>query len=165
MEEDGALSRKGDYKNQIRALYFKVLEELLLEEEKKVHNQNLAGVLLNEEFHKALIACCIEATFFVNNYTNENLTFLKLLELCDTQPFEFWMIIMSFVRFDPHMPTPIRKHMHELETKIVTQLAWRKGSQVYQLVVQLFEQSKSSETEATGSKTNETTREGTHNSK
>ena len=138
--EVGTISRKGDYKNQIRALYFKVLEELLLEEEKKIHNKNMDEILLNDEFHKALIACCIETTFFVNNYTNENLTFLKLLELCETQAFEFWRIITSFVRFDPHMPIPIRKHMHELETKIVSQLAWKKGSHVYNLVIQLFEQ-------------------------
>ena len=169
MEEEKNISRKGDYKNQIRALYFKVLEELLLEEEKKLVNQNLADILLNGDFHKALIACCIETTFFVNNYTNKNLTFLRLLELCDTQPFEFWRIITSFVRFDPQMPVPIRKHMHELETKIVTQLAWIRGSQVYQLVVQLFEESKNTETATetpvNSSTTNESTQETTRFSK
>ncbi len=168
MEEEGTTSRKGDYTNQIRALSFKVWEELLLGEEKKVVNQNLAEILLNEDFHKALIACCIETTFFVNNHSNQNLTFLRLLELCDTQPFEFWRIITSFVRFDPQMPVPIRKHMHELETKIVTQLAWRRGSQVYELVVQLFEQSEnveSTETPINSLTTIQSTQEATKTSK
>ena len=139
-QDTGTSSRTGDYKRQIKALYFKVLEELLVQEEKKIHNQNFTEILLNSQFHKALIACCIETTFFVNNYTNEKRTFEKLLELCNTQPFEFWRIITSFVRFDPTMPTPIRKHIYELETKIIAQLAWKKDSQLHQLVVQLFEQ-------------------------
>ena len=137
--EIGTYSRREYYINPIRALYFQVLEELLIKEE-KVCPQSPENILLNEDFHKALIACCIETTLFVNNYTHEDLTFMRLLELCNTQPFEFWKIITSFVRFDPHMPTPIQKHMRELELKIIFQLAWREDSQICSLIKQLVEQ-------------------------
>ena len=153
-KETGTISRKGDYKNQIRVLYFQVLEELLIKEE-KVHKQSADDILLNEDFHKALISCCIETTLFVNNYTHEDLTFMRLLELCNTQPFEFWRIITSFVRFDPHMPAPIQKHMHELELKIIFQLAWREDSHVCNLIKQLVEQNANAANEG-GSNTTST---------
>lgn len=133
--------KQKDYRSQIIAVYFKVLEELLIQEEKKIHSQNFADILQNEQFHRALIACCIETTFFVNNYSA--VSFVKLLELCDVQAFEFWRIITSFSKFDPHMPFPIKKHLYDLELKIITQLAWKKDSQVHRLIQQFTEASSS----------------------
>lgn len=137
-----ASRRKSDYKEQIRALFFTVLEELLIQEEKKVTNQNFSDLLLSEQFHRSLAACCIETTFFVNN--NLSVSFKRLIELCKIDAFDFWHILASFSKLDPHMPWPIKKHLHELETKILSQLAWEKDSQVHHLVLQFIQQSEQS---------------------
>lgn len=137
-----AARRKNDYKEQVRALFFTVLEELFIQEEKKVSNQNFSDMLLNEQFHRALAACCIETTFFVNN--NLTVVFTKLLELCKIDAFEFWSVLTKFSTLDPHTPWPIKKHLHELETKIISHLAWEKDSQVHQLVLQFIQQSEQS---------------------
>ena len=128
-----------DRLNQIVSFYYKVIEELLIIEEKKGKNGNVMDLLIKDTHHKAMIACCLEIGFFVNNTSNIN--FEKLLELCDIQSFEFWEIISTFVKFDQQIPYPIKKHLHEIEIKILTYLAWKKDSMVHQMIKNIAEES------------------------
>ena len=128
-----------DRSNQIISLYYKVIEELLVMEEKKGKNGNVIDLLTKDTFHKSIIACCLEIGFFVNNTSNIN--FEKLFELCDIQSFEFWDIISTFILFDQQIPYPIKKHLHEIEIKILTYLAWKKDSMVHQMIKNIAEES------------------------
>jgi len=137
-----------DKQAQMVNLYLKVLEELLNQEARRTQNPNYADILANDEFHKALIACSIETVFFVNN--SSNVSFSKLLELCEIQPFEFWRIINSFIKFDPQLPQPMRKHLHSLEIKILMNLAWKRDSVVHQIIKKFIAESENElETSAT----------------
>ena len=128
-----------DKHNQIVSLYLRVLEDLLIQEEKKTKSPNYFEILNNDSFHKALIACSIETVNFVMNSTN--VSFVKLLDICECQAFEFWRIIGSFMKFDPQMPYPIKKNLHDLELKIFMCLAWKKDSIVHQLIKNLADES------------------------
>ena len=141
-KNSNALSDKKikDKQVQMINLYLKVLEELLNQEEKKTQNPNYIGILSNEEFHRALIACSIETVFFVNN--SSSVAFPKLLELCEIQPFEFWRIIGSFSKFDPLIPPPLKSHLHSLELRILMNLAWKKDSVVHKIVKKFIDESK-----------------------
>ena len=121
-----------DRSNQIISLYYKVIEELLIMEEKRGKNGNVIDLLMNDSLHKSMIACSLETAFFVNNTSNTN--FQKLLELCDIQAFEFWGTISIFIKFDQQIPYPIKKHLHEIEIKILTCLAWKKDSLVHKMI-------------------------------
>ncbi len=131
-----------DKHNQIVNLYLRVLEDLLIQEEKKTKSPNYFEILTNENFHKALIACSIETVNFVMNSTN--ISFTKLLEICEVQAFEFWRIIGSFVKFDPQMPYPMKKNLHDVELKILMCLAWKRDSVVHQLLKNLINESNTS---------------------
>jgi len=75
-------------------LYFKVLEELIKNEEMKLNSSNLATVLGNHSFHMALLACCVETVFFVHNISC--VAFHEVLEMCSIDAFDFWKLINSY---------------------------------------------------------------------
>ena len=125
-----------DYQNQVFGLYFKTLEELLVMDTKAVHGE-LDEIFDKDNFHASVVAVCIETIFFVNN--SSSVKFTTLLKLCEIQAFDFWRVISSFIKSDPHMPFPLKKHLHNLDIKIVTQLAWVRGSSVHQLVQHFFQ--------------------------
>ena len=133
-----------DKSSQIMNLYFKALEQLLLKEEKKTSNPQYHLILENENLHRALIACSIETVSFVNNCTD--VSFLKLLQICEIQAFEFWRIIPNFVKFDPKMPSPVQKHFYDLEIKILMHFAWQKGSIIHQIINRYVTQPSNNET-------------------
>ena len=133
------LKKLKDYQSQVAGLYIRTLEELLVQMDKKSTNGELNEVFKESAFHRALIACCIEIVFFVNN--NSSIAFVSLLEKCEIQAFDFWRVIAYFARSDPQIPFPIKKHLYDIEVKIITQLAWRKGSQMHQLVKSYFQES------------------------
>jgi len=126
------LKKLKDKHTQIVNLYLKVLEDLLIQEEKKTKDSETLETLKSDNFHKALIACSMETVFFVNN--SSSVTFVKLLELCEVEAFDFWKIIGSFAKFDTQMPYPIKKHLYDLELKILMYLAWKKNSNVHQTI-------------------------------
>ena len=136
---------------QMESLYLRVLEELLNQEERKTKNLNYAEILSTEEFHRALIACSIETVFFIQN--NSNVTFVKLLEICEIQPLDFWKIISSFAKFDPQMPLPLKKHLHVLELKILMNLAWKKESAVHKIIEKFMQEEKSNESSESATST------------
>jgi len=135
-----------DKQHQIMNLYYKVLEDLLVHEERKAKKVQYSEIIRNDVFHRALIAASIETVFFVNNYND--LSFAMLLELCNIHSFEFWRIIASFVKFDSNMPHPLRKHFNDLEVKILMHLAWKKNSPVLDVVNHFIEQSKNEKKKA-----------------
>jgi hypothetical protein len=64
----------------ITKLYYKVLEELIRNQESRINESNLATVLANDSFHRALMACCVETVFFVHNINC--VSFDEILGMC-----------------------------------------------------------------------------------
>lgn len=122
---------------EIRALYFRILDELICLEEKKVGAPKTIQILANPEFHKSVLAAVTEVVLFVHN--SMAIRFEQILDLCEVQAFEFWKLIRAFLKFDPVMPGPLRVHLQQIEVKILTSLAWQKNSVIHQLLAKIVE--------------------------
>eukprot|EP01022_Parablepharisma_sp_SALTPOND_P014821 TRINITY_DN205_c0_g3_i3.p1 TRINITY_DN205_c0_g3~~TRINITY_DN205_c0_g3_i3.p1 ORF type:complete len:933 (+),score=77.64 TRINITY_DN205_c0_g3_i3:3512-6310(+) len=125
---------------EIKAVYFRIVDELLCLEEKKLGSAKAAQVLANPEFHRSALAASTEIVLFVHN--SMAIRFEQILELCEVQAFEFWKLVRPFLKFDPVMPNPLRLHLQQIEVKILTSLAWQKNSTIHRLLSKIVEKEK-----------------------
>ena len=138
VDRESSTAKRQACKEQINAIYLDALEELLKQEERREQGRRLE-ILLKDEFHRALIASSIETALLINGCNYMDLGFEDRLKACGLQVFEFWKILVSFTKFDPEMPFHIKKHLFDLEKRVVTELAWKQGTQVHQLIQKFFE--------------------------
>lgn len=106
-------------------------------EEKKLESKSISSLtffdfIQNLNFHRSLVAICIETAFFI---VHKNLDFQKLLSFAQIEAFDFWKMINSFIKFDKNMPQAIKDHFLMKEKTIVFNYAWKKGSIVEKLVI------------------------------
>ena len=125
--------------NQIKSLYFCIVEELLLAEEKVNSGTNLYPLLQNESFHRSVLVAAAETTLFIHNTIA--LMFEELLDICCVSAFDFWKCLPYFLRFDSSIPLPLDNHFNEINKKILASIAWQKKSPIYALISQLMSQS------------------------
>lgn len=131
--DDNLIDKKlKDKYKQVLNLYLRVIEDLLIQEGKRVTEFKVMELLKDESYHKSMLAACVETVLFINNTTN--IKFENLLKLSEIQAFEFWCIINIFATFDPQLPQPLKKHFYDIELKIILHLAWKKDSMIHQLI-------------------------------
>jgi hypothetical protein len=123
--------------NDIKAFYFRIMESVIGMEEKTLSKVDMMKMLGSNELHKAAIAAATEVVLFINN--SMAIRFEQILELCEMDAFEFWKLIAIFLKFDPMMPSPLKSHFHQIETKILTFLAWQKNSTMHRLLGKIIE--------------------------
>lgn len=121
----------------IRALYFRIVESVIGMEEKVLSKGNMMKVLTTTEFHKAVVVAATEVVLFVNN--SMAIRFEQILEVCELDAFEFWRLIAIFIKFDPMIPAPLKLHFQQIEIKIITFLAWQKNSTMHRLLGKIIE--------------------------
>lgn len=156
---------KTDYNNSItgtnsmdnlRYLYFKLVDDLLAQEEnnsfsrrKKADQEKitkeLSKTLYRIEFHKAVFTCAAETILFI--YNEQKLIFSQLLEFMNLSAFDFWKLVNSFIVVDPQMPTPLKRHFRDIEIKIVTELGWKFGSPILQIIEKILSKARSDDEE------------------
>lgn len=107
---------------EIMQLYLKVLEMVLKHTEKKTKNKDFSESLTNKKLHKGLYVCCVETVYFVMNL--KLLDFETLMMEAGVEPLHMWRVLYTFMRFDPSMPTPLKKNFLDLEISILSYYAW-----------------------------------------
>lgn len=60
-----------------------------------------------------------------------------MLTEIDLKAFDYWRILNSFIKFDPHMPRMIKLHFREIEINVVSEYAWEEDSPVVKVVKRL----------------------------
>jgi hypothetical protein len=138
---------RSDSINNLHFLYLKLVDELLLQEEtnalsrKKQDKQKvvkeLSKTLYRIEFHKAVFTWAAETILFI--YNEQKLVFSQLLEFMNLSVFDFWKLVNSFIVVDSQMPTPLKRHFRDIEIKIVTELGWKFGSPILQIIEKILE--------------------------
>ena len=129
--------------DNFKYLYLKLVDELLHQEElntletKKKSDRDkvakeLSKTLYRIEFHKAVFTCAAETILFI--YNEHKLVFTQLLEFMNLSVLDFWKLVNSFIVVDPQMPTPLKRHFRDIETKIVAELGWKFGSPILDIV-------------------------------
>jgi len=113
-------------------------------EEKKLDEKHLTSLeyyefVRNLDFHRSLAAICIETLFFINN---KELDLQNLFNVAQIEPFDFWKMINSFVKFDKKMPVSLKEHFYIIEKMIIFGYAWKSGSTLDKLIKSFEEKSK-----------------------
>lgn len=114
-------------------------------EEKNLKSQEYYEFVRNLDFHRSLIAICIETIFFINN---KELDLQNLFTISKIEPFDFWKMINSFVKFDKKMPLSLKEHFLIIEKMIIFGFAWKAGSSLDKLIKNFEEKSKNDTTKS-----------------
>lgn len=125
-EVDGSLKKT---KNLAIALFYRVLEALLVSERDRLRTTNFSSLLNNETFVSSLYACSLEVVLKAHSLIT--LSFPFLLDIIGVNAFDFGKIIESFVKHVPKLPNVLKRHMRDLEQTILDSLAWRSDSGLY----------------------------------
>lgn len=125
-EVDGSLQKT---KNLAIALFYSVLEALLLSERDRLRTTNFSSLLNNETFVSSLYACSLEVVLKAHSLIT--LSFPFLLDIIGVNAFDFGKIVESFVKHTPKLPNVLKRHMRDLEQTILDSLAWRSDSGLY----------------------------------
>mmetsp|Transcript_157 Transcript_157/g.480 ORF Transcript_157/g.480 Transcript_157/m.480 type:complete len:950 (+) Transcript_157:389-3238(+) len=114
-------------KREALALYFASLEGILVSEEKRLRHSNFNGLLDNDVFHRAMLACAAESASVAYG-RREFSPFPEVLKDFDLETFDMTKVIESFLRHTPGMPRTIGRHLARCEERILESLAWQKNS-------------------------------------
>lgn len=137
------------------ALFFRVLEALLVSERDRLRTSNFSSLLNNETFISSLFACSLEVGLKAHSLIT--LSFPFLLETVDVNAFDFGKVIESFVKHVPRLPSSMKRHMRDLEQMILDSLAWRSDSRLYTVLKGEKQQSQPPSTDSATSSTTPTT--------
>uniref|UniRef100_A0A665WNY3 Retinoblastoma 1 n=1 Tax=Echeneis naucrates TaxID=173247 RepID=A0A665WNY3_ECHNA len=138
-------------------LYYKVMEEMLKSEEKRLSVQNFSKLLNDSTFHTSLMACALEVVmatyggvscnFFKTGGYNPggddpaeaDVCFPWILDVFRLSAFDFYKVIESFIKAEPTLSKDIVKHLETCENLIMERIAWRTGSPLFELLKQEHE--------------------------
>uniref|UniRef100_A0A673BWL1 Retinoblastoma 1 n=1 Tax=Sphaeramia orbicularis TaxID=375764 RepID=A0A673BWL1_9TELE len=139
-------------------LYYKVMEEMLKSEEKRLSVQNFSKLLNDSTFHTSLLACALEVVMFVTNCNHcvgetaeTDLCFPWILDVFSLAAFDFYKVIESFIKAEPTLSKDIVKHLETCENLIMEKIAWRTGSVLFELLKQEHEGGAAEQAEAPAS--------------
>lgn len=121
-----------------RKLYFKVLEAIIIREQKRLPTdkiaESLSSLLSHEIFHISLFACCVEIVLASHNAKR---TFPWVLEVYkdfgETRlyPFLFYKVIELVIREEERLSRDIVKHLATIEEKVLDSMAWESDSPLW----------------------------------
>ncbi|KAG7223260.1 hypothetical protein INR49_015616 [Caranx melampygus] len=139
-------------------LYYKVMEEMLKSEEKRLSVQNFSKLLNDSTFHTSLLACALEvvmatygeSSFKTGGYNHiggggvgepaeTDVCFPWILDVFKLAAFDFYKVIESFIKADPTLSKDIVKHLETCENLIMERIAWRTDSPLFELLKQEHE--------------------------
>lgn len=73
------------------------------------------------------------------------MVFNQLLDYMNLSVFDFWKLVNSFIVVDPQMPTPLKRHFRDIEIKIVTELGWKTGSPILEIIEKILDKARAEE--------------------
>ncbi|KDR11553.1 Retinoblastoma-like protein 1, partial [Zootermopsis nevadensis] len=111
------------------SLYYKLLENILVEERKKKPDLDLTNLLEQEVFHQSLFACCLEIVIY--SYNSQRI-FPWVLEALNLEAYYFYKVIEVIVKVEDQLSRDMVKHLNMIEEKILETLAWRSGSPLWE---------------------------------
>lgn len=119
-------------------LYFKVLESIIVREQKRLPTDkigdSLSSLLSHEIFHISLFACCVEIVLASHNAKK---TFPWVLDVYkdfgETRlyPFLFYKVIELVIREEERLSRDIVKHLATIEERVLDSMAWESDSPLW----------------------------------
>lgn len=130
-EDDGGIMSQR--REEAVKVYYRVLEAVLLGEERRTGVANITGLLNSNSFHRCLLACAAEV--IIACYKMIVMPFPEVLERLGLKAFDIFKIIQCFVRHEPTLPRDIKRHLVSIEEQVVESMAWSAGSSLYPTLI------------------------------
>ncbi|XP_004583909.2 retinoblastoma-like protein 2 [Ochotona princeps] len=112
-------------------LYYKVLESVIEQEQKRLGDMDLSGILEQDAFHRSLLACCLEVVIF--SYKPPG-NFPFITEIFDVPLYHFYKVIEVFIRAEDGLCREVVKHLNQIEEQILDHLAWKSDSPLWERI-------------------------------
>ncbi|XP_066205840.1 retinoblastoma-like protein 2 isoform X1 [Saccopteryx leptura] len=109
-------------------LYYKVLESVLEQEQRRLGDMDLSSILEQDAFHKSLLACCLEVVTF--SYKPPG-NFPLITEIFHVPLYHFYKVIEVFIRAEDGLCREVVKHLNQIEEQILGHLAWKAESPLW----------------------------------
>uniref|UniRef100_A0A2K6JU72 RB transcriptional corepressor like 2 n=1 Tax=Rhinopithecus bieti TaxID=61621 RepID=A0A2K6JU72_RHIBE len=112
-------------------LYYKVLESVIEQEQKRLGDMDLSGILEQDAFHRSLLACCLEVVTF--SYKPPG-NFPFITEIFEVPLYHFYKVIEVFIRAEDGLCREVVKHLNQIEEQILDHLAWKPESPLWEKI-------------------------------
>ncbi|KAM9799168.1 retinoblastoma-like protein 1 [Syngnathus typhle] len=109
-------------------LFYKVLENVLVQETKRLQGKDMSALLEQDIFHCSLLACCLEVVLFC--YSSQR-TFPWILDVFKLAPFYFFKVIEVFIRSEEGLSRDMVKHLNLIEEQVLESRAWTADSALW----------------------------------
>lgn len=109
-------------------IYYKVLESIIEQEQKRLGDMDLSSILEQDAFHRSLLACCLEVVTF--SYKPPG-NFPFITEIFDVPLYHFYKVIEVFIRAEDGLCREVVKHLNQIEEQILDHLAWKPESPLW----------------------------------
>ncbi|XP_073325249.1 uncharacterized protein [Pagrus major] len=109
-------------------LYYKILENVISQETKRLHGKDMSTLLEQDIFHCSLMACCLEVVLF--SYSSQR-TFPWIINIFKLSPFDFFKVIEVFIRSEEGLSRDMVKHLNQIEEQILESQAWSADSALW----------------------------------
>ncbi|XP_041639916.1 retinoblastoma-like protein 1 [Cheilinus undulatus] len=109
-------------------LYYKILENVMVQETKRLQGKDMSVLLEQDIFHCSLMACCLEVILF--SYSSQR-TFPWIIRIFKLTPFYFFKVIEVFIRSEEGLSRDMVKHLNSIEEQVLESLAWSADSALW----------------------------------
>ncbi|XP_047438939.1 retinoblastoma-like protein 1 [Mugil cephalus] len=109
-------------------LYYKILENVMVQETKRLHGKDMSVLLEQDIFHCSLMACCLEVVLF--SYSSQR-TFPWIINVFKLAPFYFFKVIEVFIRSEEGLSRDMVKHLNSIEEQVLESRAWTSNSALW----------------------------------
>jgi len=135
------------FKGDIDAIFYKLLEGMIMKPAtQKISDQQIASLLTNAQFLLSIVGFSAQIVIYVFNY--KHIRFDQFLEAVQLTPFDFWRSMDAFFDIDD-IPLQLVKYFKELERQILSEMVWRGGTEIPNLIEQHLSESHDEETNHT----------------
>lgn len=107
-----------------------MLKEVLHYMDNKAGYSNVSELISKKAFHRSLFVCCAEAYYFIMNIQTQ--PFEVMMNETHCEVLQTYRAVGSFMVFDNSMPLALRRHFIEIETDIVSRIAWKDNAAILQ---------------------------------
>ncbi|KAK5934670.1 hypothetical protein CgunFtcFv8_015045 [Champsocephalus gunnari] len=112
-------------------LYYKVLENVMVQETKRLPGKDMSVLLEQDMFHCSLMACCLEVVLF--SYSSQR-TFPWIINIFKLTPFYFFKVIEVFIRSEEGLSRDMVKHLNLIEEQVLDSRAWSADSALWSVL-------------------------------
>ncbi|GAA6230630.1 retinoblastoma-like protein 1 [Lates japonicus] len=109
-------------------LYYKILENVMVQETKRLQGKDMSVLLEQDIFHCSLMACCLEVVLF--SYSSQR-TFPWIITVFKLAPFYFFKVIEVFIRSEEGLSRDMVKHLNSIEEQVLESRAWTSDSALW----------------------------------